>query len=402
MEPEWTSTTIGASFQVNPTRNLALGTETVFVPMDAISEHQRLPDLSRSRTFTGSGIKFRNGDTLLARITPCLENGKTAFVVGLSEDEVAHGSTEYIVLSGRKDHSDSLYAYYVCRSPDFRAHAISHMEGTSGRQRVPVTAVANYQLNLPRLDDQQRIAEILGTLDDKIELNRRMAATLEEMARAIFKSWFIDFDPVRAKAEGRPTNLPPEIDALFPSSFEHSELGPIPPGWSITSIGKLVEFSYGKALKAENRVPGNVRVYGSNGQVGWHNEKIASGPGVIVGRKGNPGTVTWTQDDFFVIDTAFFIAPLLSEPCIHFLFHALQKHDFASLGADSAVPGLNRNLAYSNLQILPTPECIEAFENIVAPLFRRLHLTCTEASNLGAIRDSLLPRLISGEIQVTD
>jgi type I restriction enzyme S subunit len=173
-----------------------------------------------------------------------------------------------------------------------------------------------------------------------------MSETLEAMARALFKSWFVDFDPVRAKAEGRDPGLPKHLADLFPARLVDSELGEIPEGWEVKPIGELLELAYGKALKAENRRDGEVPVYGSSGQVGWHDERLAEGPGIVVGRKGNPGSVTWAPTDFFVIDTAFYVVPKGACHSLGFIFHALRGHDLASLGAASAVPGLNRNLAY--------------------------------------------------------
>jgi len=194
---KWENVRLGDVVNINPQRRLSKGQESPYVAM-----HDLVP-LSRSissydyREFRGSGSRFENSDTLLARITPCLENGKTSFVNCLQENEVGHGSTEFIVLAGMPNVTDNLFVYYLAREPEFRSFAIQLMEGTSGRQRVPAKALGNYQFNLPSLEEQRAIAHILGTLDDKIELNRRMNETLEEMARAIFKSWFIDFDPVK-------------------------------------------------------------------------------------------------------------------------------------------------------------------------------------------------------------
>jgi len=174
------------------------------------------------------------------------------------------------------------------------------------------------------------------------------------MARALFKWWFVDFDPVRAKAEGRDPGLPQALADLFPDRLVDSELGEIPEVWEVRALGDLLELAYGRALKAEDRRKGTVPVFGSNGQIGWHDEALAGGPGIVVGRKGNPGVVTWAQTDFFVIDTAFYV--VLKPKCasLRFVFHALRLHDLASLGADSAVPGLNRNLAYVSPQLLPS------------------------------------------------
>ncbi len=269
-------------------------------------------------------------------------------------------------------------------------------EGSTGQTELSRIQLGN--LPIPILSDvaQSRVADIAFALDDKIELNRRMSATLEEMARALFKSWFIDFDPVHAKAEGRPTNLPPEIEALFPDSFEDSELGPIPKGWKVLHLGELLELAYGKALKAEVRRPGEVRVYGSNGQVGWHDESIAEGPGVIVGRKGNPGTVTWSEEDYFVIDTAFYVVAKQICPSLYFLYHALREQNLATLGADSAVPGLNRGIAYRNEQVLPTRQVLHEFDLILKSFSKRREWLEKESRSLSDLRDTLLPKLIAG------
>ena len=255
---------------------------------------------------------------------------------------------------------------------------------------------------VPPLSEQLAIAHVLGTLDDKIELNRRMNETLEAMARAFFKSWFVDFDPVRAKVEGRDPDLPKPLADLFPDSFEDSELGEIPKGWEVNKLGDLLELAYGKALKAEDRQDGNVPVYGSNGQVGWHDERLVVGPGIVVGRKGNPGIATWVATDFFPIDTTFYVVPKAKCRSIEFLFHVLRTHDLASLGADSAVPGLNRNLAYMSDQLLPPARLLEQFGCIASRLSRRVNCGNEEIRSLAVLRDTLLPKLISGELRVKD
>jgi type I restriction enzyme S subunit len=205
--------------------------------MSNLEENKRKISNVEEREYKGSGSRFINGDTLFARITPCLENGKTAFVDVLSENEVAHGSTEFIVLRGKEGVTDNLFVYYLSRSDRFRRYAIKSMTGTSGRQRVQIGSIENYEFLLPPLEEQKRIAHILGTLDDKIELNQRMNETLEAIARAIFKSWFVDFDPVRAKMAGEPYPLPDTVMALFPDEMVESELGMIPKGWEIGKLG---------------------------------------------------------------------------------------------------------------------------------------------------------------------
>lgn len=173
------------------------------------------------------GSKFRNGDTLMARITPCLENGKTAYVSILDDGEVGFGSTEYIVFRNIEGVTDSKFVYYFVTSPWFREIAIKSMVGSSGRQRVQQSVLENLEVTLPPLEEQRRIAGILGSLDDKIELNRRINANLEAQAQALFRSWFVDFEPFRD------------------GPFVDSELGKIPQGWKVVELQTLVTIKRG-------------------------------------------------------------------------------------------------------------------------------------------------------------
>ncbi|HPX23304.1 MAG TPA: restriction endonuclease subunit S, partial [Mesotoga sp.] len=239
--------------------------------------------------------------------------------------------------------------------------------------------------------EQHAIAHILGSLDDKIELNRRMNQTLQAMARAIFKHWFIDFE------------FPNENGEPYKSSGGetiNSPLGPIPKGWRIGRIEDVCEFSYGKALKADKRIQGRIPVYGSNGQIGWHNESLVSGPGIIVGRKGNPGLIHWSKEDFFPIDTTFYVVPRVGKSIMHFLYFALKHVDLPRLSADSAVPGLNRNIAYMQQLVIPTEQLLRDFENRISIIFDLLQTNCWQNQSLSELRDSLLPKLVSGEIRV--
>ena len=305
---------------------------------------------------------------------------------------------------------------WLVRGPDWWEQVGKFLNVGAVFDSLKCADVPKFRLKIPPLQEQKAIAHILGALDDKIELNRRMNEALEAMARALFKSWFVDFDPVRMKAEGRrrkaekrpPTDslhpssftLPPSLLDLFPDSFEDSELGKTPKGWQVKPLGDLLELAYGRALKAEDRQEGLIPVYGSNGAVGWHNERLVKGPGIVVGRKGNPGVVKWIPCDFFPIDTTFYVIPKACCNSLYFLFHALQKHDLASLGADSAVPGLNRNLAYMNEQILPSSPVLKAFDEVVSLYLARAHEVENESQTLAMLRDTLLPKLISGELRV--
>ncbi|WP_367356770.1 restriction endonuclease subunit S [Mesotoga sp.] len=224
-----------------------------------------------------------------------------------------------------------------------------------------------------------------------IEVIRRINKTLEEIARAIFKHWFIDFEFPNENGEPYKSSGGEMID---------SPLGPIPKGWRIGRIEDVCEFSYGKALKADKRIQGRIPVYGSNGQIGWHNERLVSGPGIIVGRKGNPGLIHWSEEDFFPIDTTFYVVPRVGKSIMHFLYFALKHADLPRLSADSAVPGLNRNIAYMQQLVIPTEQLLRDFENRISIIFDLLQTNSWQNQSLSELRDSLLPKLMSGEIRV--
>ena len=297
---------------------------------------------------------------------------------------------------------DAGYLRYYLTSPEMQNLLLSWAGSGGTRNALTKGMIESLEISLPPLPEQHAIARILGVLDDKIELNRRMNETLEQMARAMFQDWFVDFGPVRAKLEGREPYLPPGLWGLFPDRLADSDLGQIPEGWGVKALGELLELAYGKALKAGDRKGGDIPVFGSNGQVGWHDKKLVAGPGIVVGRKGNPGVVTWAHSDFFPIDTAFYVVPVMKTPCLHFLLYALAGQDLPSVAADSAVPGLNRNLAYMNKQIVPDRLIMDAFSHHIAPIFDRRQRLEEQSRSLAAQRDVLLPRLVSGEIGVNE
>jgi type I restriction enzyme S subunit len=292
--------------------------------------------------------------------------------------------------------NDPRFTYYLLKSLDFSGY-----NSGSAQQSLNRNFVYPMIIEVPAPDEQRAIARVLGALDDKIELNRRMNRTLEELAGALFRAWFVDFEPVVAKAAGRaPFGLAPAVAALFPATFTDSELGPIPQGWKAGMLGDVIELAYGKALKEEARRPGNVPVFGSKGIVGWHDEALASGPGIVVGRKGNAGAVTWSHTEFFAIDTTFFVKPRLPLPMHYLFYELLQRQDFDQISGDSAVPGLSREAAYRNHTLIPSSNVTSAFADIVKPWFEQVAHNVRESRTLAALRNTLLPKLLSGELRV--
>ena len=285
---------------------------------------------------------------------------------------------------------DSAYVMYYLKAPNGQ-HEIKKNTVGSTQLKLPLYGIQNIEVLLPELSVQRKIAHILSSIDGKISLNRRVNDCLEEIARVIFKHWFIDFE------------FPNENGEPYKSSGGetiNSPLGPIPKGWRIGRIEDVCEFSYGKALKADKRIQGRIPVYGSNGQIGWHNESLVSGPGIIVGRKGNPGLIHWSKEDFFPIDTTFYVVQRVGKSIMHFLYFALKHADLPRLSADSAVPGLNRNIAYMQQLVIPTEQLLRDFENRISIIFDLLQTNCWQNQSLSELRDSLLPKLMSGEIRV--
>ncbi len=252
-------------------------------------------------------------------------------------------------------------------------------EAAHGTKRLQTDRLQNLPLYLPPLPIQRKIASILSAYDRLIENNTRRIKILEEMARSLYREWFVNF--------------------RFPGHEQvkmvDSELGLIPEGWEVKKLKDIVELAYGKSLTANKRIPGRVPVYGSAGVVGYHNKILVNAPGIIVGRKGNVGSVFWSDDDFFPIDTVFYIQ---TEICLHYVYYNLQSQNF--INNDAAVPGLNRNQAYLLPFLLPDAKILKQFQQFIDAIFKQTRNLKTKNINLRRTRDLLLPKLISGEIDV--
>lgn len=417
--------TLEKMIEVNPKRPLTKGTRTPFISMADVVEHSRSPESTKIRKYKGGGARFRYGDTLLARITPCLENGKTAWVNNLAKGVTAHGSTEFIVLAARTGITHPLFIYYLARSPTFRAYAIEQMTGTSGRQRVPTEAVKAYRFELPPLEEQRRIAHVLGALDDKIELNRRMCETLEEMARALFRSWFVDFDPVRAKMEGRwregesLPGLPAELYDHFPNRLVPSELGPIPDGWQVKMLGEIAREirSNVHPLQSPNKVFHHFSLPAyDKGQspIPEAGEKIRSSktkikPGVVLISRLNPDIErVWLADvsaERSVCSKEFLVLapyPPLGRSYIYCLGRSESFRDtFQSLvtGTSKSHQRVRADVTLAVNVIYPSSPVINGFDQEASSLLERSLACRREARSLTALRDTLLPKLVSGEVR---
>lgn len=256
--------------------------------------------------------------------------------------------------------------------------------------------VPRFELPIPPKHHQRAIASVLDSLDDKIELNRRTNETLDAMARAIFKDWFVDFGPTRAKMEGRPRYLAADLWALFADRLDETGR---PEGWGERRVEDVLELAYGKALAADQRLEGLIPVYGSGGITGYHNAPLIDGPSIIVGRKGTVGSLYWEDGPFFPIDTVFYVKP---KAPLTFCFYLLQTLGLEGMNTDAAVPGLNRNNVY-RLPVPWAPDSVRrAFDDLANPLRQMMRANSAESDTLVQARDLLLPKLMSGEIRVGD
>lgn len=296
------------------------------------------------------------------------------------------------------------YLGYVLQSPAFRTHVETRAVGTA-IMNLSRDRILGFTLRLPDLPEQSAIAHILGTLDDKIELNRKQNETLEAMARALFKAWFVDFEPVRAKMEGRwqrgqsLPGLPAHLYDLFPDRLVESELGEIPEGWETKRVSDYLSLAYGKSLPAGKRQEGIYPVYGSGGLVGFHNEAMINGPTVIVGRKGTVGSLYWEDRPCFPIDTVFYVQPKVP---LSFCYYLLESLPLRDMNTDAAVPGLNRENVYRLEVAAPPRELVSHFAETTSRFRESIAAISKSTEALSQLRDTLLPKLISGELRVPD
>lgn len=352
--------------------------------------------------------------------------------VGIATSDVSFNQ-DVKAIRAKEEFIDPWYLlfWFMAKEKDL----LNMVENTGiGAGKLDTNRLQNLLIRIPPDSERNKILLFAKALDDKLLLNRQINQTLEALAQAIFKSWFVDFEPVKAKIaaieagedvegitraamnaiSGKANEELDQLQAeqpdnytqlkttaeLFPTAMQDSELGEIPEGWEVNKVDEILELAYGKPLKEDTRLPGNVPVYGSNGQIGWHNQKLVDGPGIVVGRKGNPGTVTWVYTHFYSIDTTFYVIPKGPVKSLYYLLYALKKQDLPYLAADSAVPGLNRNIVYMNKIIVPQRSILDLFDFYLNGIYQKIHVNKEQSRVLESIRDSLLPKLLSGELSV--
>ena len=288
----------------------------------------------------------------------------------------------------------------LCLRSPFSQHLLGSRANTTVQTTINLKDLRALPIPMPPEGERLAITEMVGAIDDRITLLRETNTSLEAIAQALFKSWFVDFDPVHAKMQGRaPEGMDQATAALFPDSFEESELGLVPKGWKPVRLDSFIELAYGKALKSDTRRPGSVPVYGSGGITGWHDTALVSEASVVVGRKGTVGSIYWENRPFFPIDTVFYVKASKPLTYCHQLLMTLGLDD---MNTDAAVPGLNRENVY-RLQVPDVSSgVVDAFDDIVSALRGSIDRNNDQAQSLSDARDALLPRLISGQLRLSE
>ena len=396
---EWKEYRLSDFMEFNPKISLKKETVARKITMDQLVPHSRDIYSWTYEPYSG-GAKFQNGDTIMARITPCLENGKHAFISLLDENEIAYGSTEYIVIRGRKGISDNLFVYYLTHFPSFKDAAIKSMVGTSGRQRAQVDVLENLTMKLPSIAEQKSIADILTKLDDKIAVNKQINDNLEQQAQTLFKSWFVDFEPFKD------------------GGFEETEQGMIPKGWK---AGSLEDITTQKAERVGEREDVKVLSPVTTGQLMLSeeyftkqvfSESIAKYKVVEKGdfaynpARVNIGSLGRNNYDFDGCVSPVYVVFSCKDGYAH-LFDLYRKTEkFKTEVNLRAIGGVRQSLNYKDFAfiqcIIPPLYVVEEFNAIYDHLLVMQRHTGEECDRLAQLRDALLPRLMTGELKVNE
>lgn len=315
--------------------------------------------------------------------------------------------------------TDATFVWYQMRSASWW-NFINGAKTGSAQAGANAKVLGTFPLMLPPLPDQKRIAHVFSTLDDKIELNRKMNATLEAMSRAIFKSWFMDFDPVRQKAAGKqPVGMDAETAALFPDSFEDSELGEVPTGWEVISLSELIDIKGGtqppKSKWSDEPKPGYVRMiqirdYYTDSHIAYvpdtPNLRRATKEDVMIARYGaSVGRICWGLEGAYnvALVRCEMQKPNTQEFVRSYLLSTEFQNRLEMMSNRSAQAGFNKGDIASFKLVFPTkPSILQAYENFSKTHLVQVRENKKQSRTLAALRDTLLPKLLSGEIRVPE
>ncbi len=373
MKYRWERKKLKEIVQFNPKESLSKGVMAKKIGMDKLKPYVRDISEYELAEFAG-GTKFRNRDTIMARITPCLENGKIAKVSILEKDEVGFGSTEYIVFRAIEGVSDEDYIYYLVCSSIVKEPAIKSMVGSSGRQRVQIDVIQNLEIEVPPYDEQVKIASILRDIDDKIELNNKINNNLEQQVSTLYQAWFEDF--------------------ILSNKV-------CPDSWKYVTLADIAEVSSGKRPSIKSAIQTNensVPLVGAASVIGFTNEANHTDKILVIGRVGTHGVVQrfnspcWASDNTLVITSGYY----------EYTNQILKRIDYHLINRGSTQPLITQGDMNKVVVLMPDNITLTKFEEIAGIIMNWYETNIIENSKLTMIRDLLLQKLISGEIDVSN
>ena len=366
--------------EINPKESIKKGMIAKKVGMDKLIPFCRDILTYEIAEYSG-GVKFRNGDTIMARITPCLENGKTAKVDILDKGEIGFGSTEYIVFRA-KEGNDEDYLYYLICSSLVREQAIKSMVGSSGRQRVQTDVVGNLEIAVPPLHVQEKIGACLKVIDDRIGINNKINNNLEQQAQAIYQQMFID-------------NASSDWTEVTLSDIADITMGQSPSGSSYNEDGTGTIFFQGRA-EFGFRFP-TVRLFTTEPK------RMAHANDTLMSVRAPVGDLNVAHTDCCIgRGLAAIHSKNNHQSFVLYTMFSLKKQLDVFNGEGTVFGSINRNSLNEMPLLIPSNEKIDEFEAIVAPMDAAIRNNYDEICRLEQIRDSLLPKLMSGELDVSN
>lgn len=384
---QWTEMRAADFIEFNPRMSIKKGTLATKVAMDKLLPFtKKIPDTEKA-PFSG-GSKFCNGDTIMARITPCLENGKTAFVDILGKDEVAFGSTEFIVMRAREGISDPQFIYYLATSPWFRNVAIKSMVGSSGRQRVQQSVLDDLVLNVPSIEEQKKISSVLCALDQKIALNNEINDNLYAQAKAIFAQRFIGIETIPdGWKKGNLLDIANYLNGLAMQKFRprDDEVG--------LPVLKIKELRQGSCDVSSELCSPSIKP-----------EYIVHDGDVIFSWSGSLLVDIWCGGTCGLNQHLFKVTSETYDQWFYYLWTAHHLERFIAIAADKATTmgHIKRGELEKAEVLIPSEKDYKEISSLMNPLFNLIIANRIEARKLAELRDELLPKLMSGEIDVSE
>ena len=385
---EWTTQRLEEIIQVNPTVKLTKGEVYPFIDIDKVSPTLRSVTNEEEKVYDGQSCsKFCNGDTVFSRITPCLENRKIAKVS--IDGQAAFGSTEFYIFRAKEGKSDENFVYYLTSSDAVVLPAINSMTGASGRQRADKRFIERTKLNVPDLPTQKRIAEILSAYDDLIENNNRRIALLEKAAQELYKEWFVRF-----RFPGHET-----------TKFENG----LPEEWKVLTVNNTFEIYDSKRIPISSMERDKMKkiypYYGAAELMDYVDDYIFDGIYLLLGEDGSvirpngKPILQYVWGKIWVNNHAHVLQgknPYSTE-FLHLMFNQM---DITGIVTGSAQPKISQGRLFKKKTILPPDDILARFDLVIQPIYQKIRQLTEANQNLEKQRDLLLPRLMSGELEV--